>query len=666
MNRSKARLLPGTGVNFFLNCVMALAMVECVRGSNSSLGGPNIGERLFLETRFSEFFFTNSGGNANAGFTNRDPVMDYTVSPIYGNLPGPFAGQAMNCRACHLVEEQESTGNRTYCDFAQRSPIPNLNDGHTTTTRNAMPLVDALLPRGETPLFLHFDGQFATTEDLIIATLTGRNYGWTPSEYQTAIHHIASIIRNDNGTSGLAQQYGGWSYPQLFNGNLTYPQIESQYLIPHSNTMFVSITNTNSQYYVTDYQIVQNIASLMEQYLQTLVFSQDSTGAFNGSPFDLFLIRNGLPQQPDPNESPIQYSRRLLRLVIALSQPQWVTDGVDGEFVTNAHGQPFQFGSNELAGLIIFLTDNTSLDVATNQQQLGITTGIEVGNCATCHTPPAFSDFIFHNNGAAQEEYDALHGEGTFMALSVPGYSDRQSNYNAYLPPTTNHPFALGTFESPPATNNLNLVDLGLWNVFANPDFPAPQAGLQQIMPQLFSALQPQFTQAAGSDNQVILGGTNNTPGSTYLVLSSTNLSSPLAAWTVVATNTFDSQGYFSFTNTADPNVRERFYAIELDTLSLDAALPATIARFKTPTVRDLVSSEPYLHTGRMDTIESVLTFYQTFSAKARAGTVRNADPQLNGISLDGSAIAPLAAFLRALDEADYQDIPCPCQPGGQ
>jgi len=185
-------------------------------------------------------------------------------------------------------------------------------------------------------------------------------------------------------------------------------------------------------------------------------------------------------------------------------------------------------------------------------------------------------------------------------------------------------------------------------------------------MPQLFSALQPQFTQAAGSDNQVILGGTNNTPGSTYLVLSSTNLSSPLAAWTVVATNTFDSQGYFSFTNTADPNVRERFYAIELDTLSLDAALPATIARFKTPTVRDLVSSEPYLHTGRMDTIESVLTFYQTFSAKARAGTVRNADPQLNGISLDGSAIAPLAAFLRALDEADYQDIPCPCQPGGQ
>jgi cytochrome c peroxidase len=89
--------------------------------------------------------------------------------------------------------------------------------------------------------------------------------------------------------------------------------------------------------------------------------------------------------------------------------------------------------------------------------------------------------------------------------------------------------------------------------------------------------------------------------------------------------------------------------------------LPATIALFKTPTVRDLVSSEPYLHTGRMYTIEDVLAFYQNFSAQARAGTVRNADPQLGGIFLDGSAVAPLAAFLRALDEEDYVDIPCPC-----
>jgi len=41
---------------------------------------------------------------------------------------------------------------------------------------------------------------------------------------------------------------------------------------------------------------------------------------------------------------------------------------------------------------------------------------------------------------------------------------------------------------------------------------------------------------------------------------------------------------------------------------------------------------------------------------------VRNADPQLSRISLDASAVVPLAAFLRALDEEAYVDVPCPCQ----
>ncbi len=83
--------------------------------------------------------------------------------------------------------------------------------------------------------------------------------------------------------------------------------------------------------------------------------------------------------------------------------------------------------------------------------------------------------------------------------------------------------------------------------------------------------------------------------------------------------------------------------------------LPLTVARFKTPNLRDLGQSEPYLHTGRMGTLEDVVQFYQTFSDKSRAGTVRNGDPALKGISLDSDAITALAAFLRALNE-DYTD----------
>ena len=127
----------------------------------------------------------------------------------------------------------------------------------------------------------------------------------------------------------------------------------------------------------------------------------------------------------------------------------------------------------------------------------------------------------------------------------------------------------------------------------------------------------------------------------------------------MATSNSFDGNGHFSFTDTTDPTMPQKYYRLSLDTTS--SALPYTIGLFKTPTVRDISSSEPYLHTGRMNTIEDTINFYENMSALARAGQVRNGDPRLSGISIDTNAVAPLAAFLRSLNE-DYTDIPCPCQ----
>lgn len=609
--------------------------------ADDDVGGPNIGERLFLETRFAEFFFTNCGGDANFQLTNGDPVMDFTVSPIFGNLPGPFAGQSMNCRACHLVEEQETTENRIYCDFATRSPVPNVGDGQTTTHRNAMTLVDSLLPR-QVPQFLHNDGQFIDPIDLIVTTLTGRNFGWQPTEYATAIHHIANIIRNDDGTGGLAQQYGGSSYTETFAQG---DEIPPQYLISPNNYMDLTITNPAQPGYATDEEIVENVASLIEQYLETLTFSFDEEGNFNGSPYDAFLAANGLPRQPDYGEAPIHYSQRLLQQINALANPQFITDPADGSFTT--HNLLFQFGTNELAGLKIFFRTNGSAGAT--------------GNCVSCHSPPTFTDFIFHNNGAAQAEFDAINGLGSFLNLNVPGYAVRQSNYNAYLPPTTNHPYATGLFITPPTTNNPQAVDLGLWNVYANPDFTAPQASLQEILPQLLFLRPPQITGAALSGNQLVFSGTSGPPGWPYYVLASTNLALPANRWAMVASNIVDSQGNFAFTNATIAAAPRNFYQVALMAPTPELALPAMIALFKTPSVRDISSSEPYLHTGSMDTVEEVIAFYENTSALAQAGAIRNGDPQLSVISLNNAAVAPLAAFLRSLNE-DYTDIPCPCQ----
>jgi hypothetical protein len=84
------------------------------------------------------------------------------------------------------------------------------------------------------------------------------------------------------------------------------------------------------------------------------------------------------------------------------------------------------------------------------------------------------------------------------------------------------------------------------------------------------------------------------------------------------------------------------------------AALADTVGLFKTPGLRDLADSQPYFHTGSEDTIEEVLDFYIDVSTRARAGTLRNADPQLGRVAIGPDDVAPLAAFLRARNE-DYE-----------
>lgn len=346
--------------------------------TNFTQADSNIGERLFLETRFSKFFFANSGGDANFSLVTNDPVMSVLETGA-GPVPGPFASPAMgamNCRQCHLVDEEggnQNLGNRTYADFAQRSPIPDIGDGRTHTPRNSPMLVEALassqtpqffdssflfnptsnynaLLPGQPRLFLHRDEQFASAHDLIIATLTGRNYGWQPAEYATAVAHIAHIIRDDDGLGYLATQARNGQFSAGTPGLTSYSNIFSGFAGYQSDPRFINRFLISPQYRldltepkVTDDQIIQTVAALIQVYLKSLTFSRDTNNEFNGSPYDVFLIKNGLPRQPDAGETSAQYARRLLDRINQLPQPQFVTDPADGEFDT--HPQSFQFGT---------------------------------------------------------------------------------------------------------------------------------------------------------------------------------------------------------------------------------------------------------------------------------------------------------------------------------
>ncbi len=85
-----------------------------------------------------------------------------------------------------------------------------------------------------------------------------------------------------------------------------------------------------------------------------------------------------------------------------------------------------------------------------------------VGNCVTCHAPPLFTDFSFHNLGVSQAEYDQLHGAGAFAALPIPSAAEAQ------------RPSA--RFRETPSKRKPGEVDLGHWNFVEVKGSPLRQA----------------------------------------------------------------------------------------------------------------------------------------------------------------------------------------------
>jgi len=60
------------------------------------------------------------------------------------------------------------------------------------------------------------------------------------------------------------------------------------------------------------------------------------------------------------------------------------------------------------------------------------------------------------------------------------------------------------------------------------------------------------------------LSGTNGAASNPYYVLASTNVALPLSNWSRIATNSFDVNGHFAFTNSLIPAMPQRFYRLQL------------------------------------------------------------------------------------------------------
>lgn len=514
-----------------------LAAINGALAAGSLPSEVTIGEKLFAETRFAQFFAARCGSNVNAPLSAGDPVVQ-----AFG------AGPAMSCLACHrdagLPRGQGAAAALLGSAAAPpRNPVPARDDGRATTVRNSPPLADALEVPG---VLLHFDGEFATPEDLVKETFAGRNFGWLPAERAEARRHLARVVREDGGAS--ADGSPRLSYATLLRG--ADASIPGELRLPEVFRMDVARAS--------DDEIVDGCARLVGAFLRSLRFSRDAGGLHDGSPYDTFLALNRLARAPVPDQTPHEYARRLGEAVAALRAPRFVDDAARR---LRSPDQAFRFGEAELRGLRIFFK------AAIGAGQTG-----GAGNCAECHVPPHFTDFAFHNTGVAQDEFDALHGVGAFAKLTVPGLPTRAIDHDRWLQPTPLHPRAAGKFLAPAMAGSPDRTDLGLWNVYGNPDLPGPQRAIESLL---------------------------------------------------------------------NPGGR----------LAPDDVLANAVARFKTPGLRNLGQSAPYLHTGNARTIEETLDFYRRASELAHLGKLRNAPPEFFAVRLEAADIEPLAAFLRALNE---------------
>ena len=447
---------------------------------------------------------------------------------------------------------------RSYSDYASRSPVPARSDDMLTTVRNSPALVDASLPRRN--FMLHFDGEFSSLNHLVRGTLTGRNMGWLPGEEEIAIEHLCKIIRGDDGKSALAEEFGGYSYTEVFSGKTTNETIvTSDFLIPEHLRIDPHKEDCDKVFKAT--------AEFIAIYTDDLVFAQDKSII---SPYDLFLKLNNLPVTANEEESHQEYSTRLMTHVDELYQEnklKFVTENPnteDGKFQFHDE-QPFEFGEKQLAGMRIFFS-------APEKDK------ISVGNCVACHPAPHFTDFSLHNTGITQVEYEAIHGQNAFNKLKIPNVNQREKQAEIYLPATRQHPNRKGFFRSIPSQENILATDLGAWNILFNSDFSLAQESI-------YSAI-------CLHDGFEICTSRNDT-------------------------------------------------------------LERSIATFKTPGLRNLGHSAPYMHNGLISDLHAVVSFYLAVSINTREGLIRNPDQDIANIHIKPKDIEPLAAFLVSLYE-DY------------
>ena len=198
-----------------------------------------------------------------------------------------------SCAHCHQSNENAEKPH-AFTDSFTRSWVPwRAGDPRREGVRNAPTLLDVTaLPR------LHFDGEFASLEELVKGTLAGRNYGWLPGEEDEARRQVYQVILEDQ---------GGVTYARQFN-----------------EAYGVALNTLSAD------EVMSLIGKAVTAYVRTLRSAQNS-------PYDRFVQANGLDARPAAGESAAAFGQRLLARIADLESrgalklsPDFSAEALDG------------------------------------------------------------------------------------------------------------------------------------------------------------------------------------------------------------------------------------------------------------------------------------------------------------------------------------------------
>ena len=279
-------------------------------------------------------------------------------------LSNPGANLAANCRTCHVPPEA-SNGRRQFADTTALSVIPaNAFGSKQETIRNAPTLLDVSAESS-----FNADGEWTDLREYVAAKLTSTHMGWIPGQEDYAKDEIYALMINDIGQDALAEG----SFIEQFK---TAKGID---LGPMSR----------------DEIFLQVIESIID-YLDTIQ-------THNTSAYDALAYLNRFdPRLTGPRDTPQALSGRLFGRIAHQEESDLIRF-------------PQAYTEDAYQGLKTFfrVAPSTSATPGTAD------TKENIGNCVACHVPPKFSDGKFHNIGITQAQYDTVHGDATFAALSV-------------------------------------------------------------------------------------------------------------------------------------------------------------------------------------------------------------------------------------------------------